>query len=180
MLRQPGGIAFDIFDARIAGIARQFQDFRDAEKAGALVTADSIDALAQRMAVPADALRAEFAIAFGKPDRFGRVIEKPLAAPYCAIRVTGALFHTQGGLAIDPRTRVLQNNGTAVPQPVRRRWRGGRRVGFAGLRLSVGKRAAHRDGVRPYRRNLGGETVTGNRVVSPRSDDDIEWNRRSL
>ena len=39
VLRQPGGIAFDIFDARIAGVARQFEDFRNAEKAGALITA---------------------------------------------------------------------------------------------------------------------------------------------
>ena len=38
VLRQPGGMAFDIFDARIAGVARQFEDFRNAEKAGALIT----------------------------------------------------------------------------------------------------------------------------------------------
>ena len=54
VLRQPGGIAFDIFDARIAGVARQFEDFRNAEKAGALVTADTIDALAARIGVPAE------------------------------------------------------------------------------------------------------------------------------
>ena len=56
VLRQPGGIAFDIFDARIAGVARQFEDFRNAEKAGALITADTIEALAARIGVPADAL----------------------------------------------------------------------------------------------------------------------------
>ncbi len=33
VLGQPGGIAYDIFDARIAGIARQFEDFRRAERA---------------------------------------------------------------------------------------------------------------------------------------------------
>src|SRR6185436_15464225 len=67
VLRQPGGIAFDIFDARVAGVARQFEDFKNAEKAGAVVTADSIDALANRIGVPADALQAEFeAIALGK------------------------------------------------------------------------------------------------------------------
>ena len=38
VLRQPGGIAFDIFDARIAGVARQFEDFRNAEQAGAMIT----------------------------------------------------------------------------------------------------------------------------------------------
>ena len=116
VLRQPEGIAFDIFDARIAAIARQFEDFKTAEKAGAVIGADTIEALAARIGVPADALRAEFdAIEIGKPDRHGRVIEKPLAAPFCAIKVTGALFHTQGGLAIDAQARVLQRNGTPFP-----------------------------------------------------------------
>ncbi len=112
VLRQPGGTAFDIFDARIAGVARQFEDFKTAEKARAVVTADTIEALADRIAVPADALRAEFdTIEPGKPDRFGRLFEKQLAAPYCAVKVTGALFHTQGGLAIDTQARVLRQNG---------------------------------------------------------------------
>jgi len=31
VLRQPEAIAFDIFDARIAGVARQFEDFRNAD-----------------------------------------------------------------------------------------------------------------------------------------------------
>jgi fumarate reductase flavoprotein subunit len=134
VLRQPGGIAFDIFDARIAGIARQFQDFRDAEKAGALIVADSIEALAEQIGLPADALRAELdAIEPGKPDRFGRVIEKRLAPPYCAIKVTGALFHTQGGLAIDTRTRVLQANGRPFPNLFAA---GGAAVGVSGAQAS--------------------------------------------
>jgi len=35
--------------------------------------------------------------------------------PYYAIRITGALFHTQGGLAIDQAARVLRDDGTAFP-----------------------------------------------------------------
>jgi fumarate reductase flavoprotein subunit len=35
--------------------------------------------------------------------------------PYCAARVTGALFHTQGGLAIDRAGRVLRRDGTPLP-----------------------------------------------------------------
>jgi len=120
VLRQPGGIAFDIFDARIAGVARQFEDFRNAEKAGAPIAAGSIAELAARIAVPVHALAAELAeidAERGKPDRFGRVFatDKHLTAPYCAIKVTGALFHTQGGLAIDPQARVLDAKGRAFP-----------------------------------------------------------------
>jgi len=36
VLAQPGGDAYTIFDSRIAAIARQFQDFQDAEAAGAM------------------------------------------------------------------------------------------------------------------------------------------------
>ena len=134
VLRQPDGVAFDIFDARIAAIARQFEDFKTAEKAGALMSADSIAALAVRIGVPADALQAEFdAIDIGKPDRHGRVFEKRLAAPYCAIKVTGALFHTQGGLAIDAHARVLQKNGRPFPNLFAA---GGAAVGVSGAQAS--------------------------------------------
>ena len=133
VLRQPGGLAFDIFDARIAGIARQFEDFKTAEKAGALITADTLDALAARIGVPADALCAEANVECGKPDRFGRTFEKTLEAPYCAIKVTGALFHTQGGLAIDPRTRVLRQKGPAFPNLFAA---GGAAVGVSGAQAS--------------------------------------------
>jgi fumarate reductase flavoprotein subunit len=134
VLRQPDGVAFDIFDARIAGIARQFEDFKTAEKAGAVISADSIAALAARIGVPADALQAELdAIALGTPDRFGRVFEKQLAAPFHAIKVTGALFHTQGGLTIDANARVLQKNGRPFPNLFAA---GGAAVGVSGVQAS--------------------------------------------
>ncbi len=161
VLRQPGGIAFDIFDARIAAIARQFEDFKTAEKAGAVIGADSdrgaggTHRRVRRMRCRPSSTRSSV----GKPDRFGRVIEKTLAAPYCAIKVTGALFHTQGGLAIDAAGARAAEERQAVSEPVRGRRRGGRRVRRAGVRLSVGQRAAHRDGVRADCRNLCGEAL---------------------
>ena len=79
-------------------------------------------------------MQAEFdAIELGKPDRHGRVIEKPLAAPFCAIKVTGALFHTQGGLAIDAQARVLQRNGRPFPNLFAA---GGAAVGVSGAQAS--------------------------------------------
>ncbi|MBX6373825.1 MAG: FAD-dependent oxidoreductase [Acetobacteraceae bacterium] len=123
VLRQPEGLAFDIFDARIAAIARQFEDFRSAEAAGAVLTADSPEALAARMRVPADAFAATFAAVeaakrAGSADRFGRDWSRtpaPLLPPLHAVRVTGALFHTQGGLAVDRTARVLRPDGTPLP-----------------------------------------------------------------
>ncbi|TMJ06187.1 MAG: FAD-dependent oxidoreductase [Alphaproteobacteria bacterium] len=138
VLRQPGRVAFDIFDARIASVARQFEDFRNAEKAGALITAASIHELAARIGVPADALRGELdeiTAGGGNPDRFGRMFapDKRLAEPYCAVRVTGALFHTQGGLAIDSQARVLDLKGRPFPNLFAA---GGAAVGVSGSKPS--------------------------------------------
>ena len=133
VLRQPGGIALDIFDARIAGIARQFEDFRNAEKRGALITAQTLDELASRIGVPAEALKNEATVELGTPDRFGRVFQKKLEPPFCAIKVTGALFHTQGGLAIDTRARLLRSNGRPLENLFAA---GGAAVGVSGSQAS--------------------------------------------
>jgi fumarate reductase flavoprotein subunit len=122
VLRQPGGIAWDVFDERIAGVARQFDDFRNAERGGAVLAAPSIADLAAMMHVPADALAAEWRDvetlkgAAGQ-DRFGRtfVPEQSCRPPFHAVRVTGALFHTQGGLVIDATGRVKRKDGTPFP-----------------------------------------------------------------
>jgi fumarate reductase flavoprotein subunit len=120
VMRGADGIAFEVFDERIAAIARQFPDFRDAEKAGAVLRAGTIEELAAVIGAPGGALRAEFdhiASACGSqtPDRFGRVFHagSALKSPYLAIKVTGALFHTQGGLMITPETRVIRKDGSA-------------------------------------------------------------------
>ncbi|QXM23788.1 FAD-dependent oxidoreductase [Elioraea tepida] len=116
VLAQPGGIAWDVFDGRIAAIARQFEDFRAAEAAGAVLSAPSLAALAEAMRVPAAVLEGEVAAARGR-DRFGRDWSRTpsLAPPFHAVRVTGALFHTQGGLMVGPDARVLRRDGSALP-----------------------------------------------------------------
>jgi len=122
VLRQPGGIAWDVFDARIASVARQFEDFRNAESAGAILTANSAEDLAQAMRVPAAALAAEWREveelkSHSERDRFGRqfAAEQRCAPPFHAVKVTGALFHTQGGLAIDASARVRRKDGGLFP-----------------------------------------------------------------
>jgi fumarate reductase flavoprotein subunit len=116
VLAQPDGIAWTIFDARIAAIARQFQDFKDAEAIGAIRHADDLPTLAAATGLPPENLAATLAAIppAGGRDAFGRRFDgPPLAPPYCAVKVTGALFHTQGGLAIDDRARVLREFGGA-------------------------------------------------------------------
>jgi fumarate reductase flavoprotein subunit len=117
VLAQPGKIAWTIFDQRIYTMMEAFEDFRDAIGAGAIVRGDTIGALAQAARLPPDALEATFQhIARAHTqggDAFGRNFAQspPLQAPYFTAKVTGALFHTQGGLAVDTNARVLRQNG---------------------------------------------------------------------
>jgi fumarate reductase flavoprotein subunit len=122
VMRQSGGIAYEIFDERIADIAWQFPDFRDAEKAGALLRANTAPELAAILNIPEAALAAEFeevadARQSRAADRFGRAFsaQSELKPPYLAIKITGALFHTQGGLMITPETRVVRPGGLPFP-----------------------------------------------------------------
>lgn len=118
VLREREGTAFDVFDARIAAIARQFEDFRQAEATGAVIGAETVADLAAALKVPADALDATFAAieaartGAGR-DAFGRDWSgvPALVPPYRAVKVTGALFHTQGGLAVTAEGRVLRADG---------------------------------------------------------------------
>jgi fumarate reductase flavoprotein subunit len=122
VLRQPGGLAWDVFDERIATVARQFEDFRAAEQCGALLIAQSAEELAVLMRVPVGTFTAEWAEVEGLKaknalDRFGRKFpaEQSCNPPYYAVKVTGALFHTQGGLAVDSTGRVKRADGTKFP-----------------------------------------------------------------
>jgi len=48
-------------------------------------------------------------------DRWGRTFKRRLEAPFHAIKVTGALFHTQGGLNINAQCQVLKPDGKTLP-----------------------------------------------------------------
>ncbi len=118
VLRQPDELAWTIFDERIAGIARQFEDFRQAEATGVILSAPGPAALAAAMRVPAAALQltlgevAALKLA-GGTDQHGRCFagSPMLQPPFRAVRVTGALFHTQGGLAVNGQAAVLDMAG---------------------------------------------------------------------
>ncbi len=122
VLAQPDGIAFDIFDERIAAIARQFEDFRQAETSGAVVEAPTVERLAEQLNLPAAALAQSFAEVeqakrAGAHDRFGRFFAgvAALSPPFKAVKVTGTLFHTQGGVAVDEQAHVIDAQGAQLP-----------------------------------------------------------------
>jgi fumarate reductase flavoprotein subunit len=118
VLAQPEKTAFNIFDSRLRDLGRRFEDFRNAEDSGAVITADSANELAAKIGVDATALTASLQdcttlAASGEADIHGRRFnaDTMLAPPYCAVRVTGALFHTQGGLLVDSKARVRRADG---------------------------------------------------------------------
>ena len=98
VLKQPGGVAWCIYDERLHQLGMTFPDYRDAHAAGAVRPAPDLPKLARTLET-----------IYREKDPFGRdFTTKPkLVPPFYGIKVTGALFHTQGGLVIDERARVL-------------------------------------------------------------------------
>jgi fumarate reductase flavoprotein subunit len=87
-----------------------------------VVAAASVEELAERLRLPLEALsetfrQVESAKDGRATDPFGRSFAglAPLSPPYKAVRVTGALFHTQGGLGVDVTARVLTDHGAPLP-----------------------------------------------------------------
>ncbi|MEQ9329774.1 FAD-dependent oxidoreductase [Thalassobaculum sp.] len=121
VIAQPGAVAWNVYDARLHALGRDFDDYREAEAAGAVRSGATVAELAAATGLPAEALAASLEQAArgvaGETDPFGRDFTgKPgLQAPYYAVKVTGALFHTQGGLAVDPDGRVLRADGRRMP-----------------------------------------------------------------
>jgi len=140
VLRQPGQFAWTIFDEGIAVVVRQFEDFRQGERVGAIVTRHANEDLANAMRVAVETFVAEWREVEtmkkkAARDGYGRqfLTEQSCGPPYHAVKVTGALFHTQGGLAVDTRGRVKRKDGTTFPNLFAA---GGAAAGVSGSRAS--------------------------------------------
>ena len=117
VLAQPGGLAWNVYDEPLHEFALAgFPDYRDAHAAGAVREAADVGALAEIIGAQKAVLAATLAACKGV-DGFGRDFSatRPLSPPYRALKVTGALFHTQGGLMIDDQARVVDRAGRAFP-----------------------------------------------------------------
>lgn len=121
VLRQPGNVAYEIFDKRIfERLDGEFDDFDEAVSLGAYHKAESVEALADYLGCDPDATasaveRYNEAVAANEPDETGRTGGvHALSAPFYGAEVTGALFHTQGGLVVDEHGRVLREDSSPV------------------------------------------------------------------
>ncbi len=123
VLAQPGNMAWVVFDeARLAQSLQHSGELRQLVELGAVRRGGSIAELARLCQIDARGLGRSLTHvadtrARGSVDAFGRSFADvaPLSAPLLALKVTGALFHTQGGLQIDSQARVLRADGTPLP-----------------------------------------------------------------
>ncbi|MBM3504418.1 MAG: FAD-dependent oxidoreductase [Alphaproteobacteria bacterium] len=122
VLRQPDHVVWNIYDERGHAIGSESIEYRRGVELGAVRRAESVSDLARVTGLPSAALAATIAeveaMAAGtKSDRFGRdfTLKPALKPPYYAVKVTGAVFHTQGGLVVDERARVRRRDGRPLP-----------------------------------------------------------------
>jgi flavocytochrome c len=129
-LRQDDGLAFQIFDERMLakgsdGIGPL--GFRTGVAAGWIVSAPTIDALAERLGLDSIALVTTVAaynadVAAGRERLFGRTMlvdgfgtMAPIeAAPFYGFMCTSSVLATYCGLTVDPQTRVLDVFGAPI------------------------------------------------------------------
>lgn len=121
VLKQEDKIAIEILDERIYQSVLGFEDFNQCIEIGAMKRGETIEELADLYQLPPKELRKTLEsynrAAEGKgEDPMGRQnFQGPLSPPYYGVKVTGALFHTQGGLKVDKKARVLKPDGTPIP-----------------------------------------------------------------
>ena len=122
VLAQSEHVAITVYDQRLHELMHEFNDYREAISAGAVRKASTHGELAEEFGLPAETLERTLAETASmtrgeSKDTFGREFggRPELAPPWYGVRVTGALFHTQGGLKVDTQARVLRQDGSRFP-----------------------------------------------------------------
>jgi fumarate reductase flavoprotein subunit len=123
MLDLPGKQAYEIFDERIFKLHRNAPGLRSLSgfvDAGLLLKGETPEELADKLGIDAEGLKQTIRdsnerAASGDKDAFGRVLPQPFDGPYYGIKVTVALYHTQGGLKVNADGQVLRADGSIIP-----------------------------------------------------------------
>ena len=123
MLDLPDKRAYEIFDERIYRLHRDAPGLRSLGRlfdAGLLLKAESPMELASKLGIDGDGLKrtiedSNTLATRGEQDSFGRVLPQRLNPPYYGIKVTCALYHTQGGLKVNSDGQVLRGDGSIIP-----------------------------------------------------------------
>lgn len=122
VMAQPDAHCWVVFDAGIEDRCGYIPETRALIALNAAKVADTVEDLAGQIGVDPAALAAALqdartAQAQGRADAQGRLWgdDLPPTAPFRALKVVGAIYHTQGGLQIDAEARVLRPDGTPLP-----------------------------------------------------------------
>jgi len=121
VLAQPGQVAWVIYDEKLHALGKEFPDYNEALNSGAIKSAKNASDLADTLGID----RVGFVKTLydlkcytkkEKVDPFGRDFKRELIAEkqLYGIQVTGALFHTQGGLMVNHKAQVLKSDGTHI------------------------------------------------------------------
>ena len=122
VMAQPGDHCWVIFDASIEDRCAYIPETKALIELNAAKSASSVAALAHAIDADERALAAALVDAVaaqqaGVRDALGRAWgeDRPPAPPFRALKVIGAIYHTQGGLQIDGEARVLREDGSPLP-----------------------------------------------------------------
>lgn len=122
VISQSGNIAWEIWTKDGHDLGLEFQDYRNGIEMEAIKKVNSIEEISSIASLPKENLVETFNEIKScnekkEKDKFGRPWEKTkiLNGPYYFAKVTGALFHTQGGLVVNKSAQVLSNKGIPMP-----------------------------------------------------------------
>jgi fumarate reductase flavoprotein subunit len=122
MLELPGKQAYEIFDERIYQLHSNSAGMRSLAglySSGILKRAQALEQLAGSLGIDAGGLKHTIdeynSVSAGGKDRFGRSVAQPFSPPFYGIKVTVALYHTQGGLKVNANGQVLRADGSIIP-----------------------------------------------------------------
>lgn len=119
LLEQEDREGYIIFDQEINDQLLTHEDFKKLHELNAFKEAETIEQLADEFGINADNLKRTFKSfsnnVDGQKDEFERTsFAKKLKPPFKAIKVSPALFHTQGGLKINKHAQVLDQKGNII------------------------------------------------------------------
>lgn len=119
ILEQEGKTSYLVFDQ---GVRESLKAIEQYIKMGIIVEGKTVEELAKNLSLSKENLESSLAkynkyVAGGKDEEFNRgsLIRKIETGPFYAVEIAPAVHHTMGGIKINEKTEVYNNDGVIVP-----------------------------------------------------------------